>query len=322
MQGRIIGLGSYLPEKILNNYDLEKMVETNDSWIRERTGIFERHISDPMKETTAFMACRAANDAISDADIDAKDIDLIVVATTTPNTMFPTIACQVQREIGASKAMCFDVNSACPGFLAAYITCQNFIAAGNSKLALVIGAECLSNIVDWKDRGTCILFGDAAGAAVLKAVPDMKSSYVMHSAGDRGDCLHCESLKQRRNDEGFEESTYMRMAGQEVFKFAVTEVPAVINELSEKEGIDLDSIDYFALHQANKRIIDSVSKRLRIPLEKFPLTIEQTGNTSSASIPVLLTKMKKEGLIGNGDKKVIISSFGAGLTWGAAYFEV
>ena len=321
MLGKIKGLGSYLPSKVLSNKDLEEMVETSDEWIVERTGIRERRIADPYKETVSAMACSAAKAAIEDAGIDPLDIDLIILASTTSNMVVPCGACVVQREVGADNAMCFDLNSACTGFLTAYNTAQSFIEAGHAKTALVVGSECTSNYVDWNDRGTCILFGDGAGAAVLCAEEsDEPNRFILKAAGKKGDCLFAENLKQRKDAEELLPNTFFLMDGKEVFKFAVTEVPAIIKELCDKYDINMEDVDLFVLHQANKRIIEGVSKRLKVPLERFPMTIEHTGNTSSASIPTLLTKLKKEGKIKAGTK-IITSGFGAGLTWGANYIE-
>lgn len=321
LTGKIIGLGSYLPPKILTNDDLSKMVDTNDEWITERTGIKQRHIADAVEDKTSTMACKAAKAAVEDAGIDPSEIDLIVAASTTPDLAFPGIACCVQGAIGADGCACFDVNSACPGFIAAYNTAQGFIESGNAKTVLVLGAECLSNFVDWEDRGTCILFGDGAGAAVLRAEEGMKNSFIMKASMKRGECLHCESMKQpkRADEEGFLQSTFMFMNGREVFRFVVSEIPALIEELSQKYGFKMDEVDHFVFHQANRRIIEATAKKLSVPLEKFPMNIQNTGNTSSASIPILLTEMKKDGRLKKGDK-IVMSSFGGGLTWGANYF--
>ena len=322
--GRVIGIGSYLPKDILTNDDLAKIVETNDEWITERTGIKERHISTPVEDTTESMAVAAAKAAVADAGIDPKDIGLVIVASTTPNVLFPVLSATVQAAVDADNAMCFDVNAACPGFLHAFVTAQNYLRSGMVSCALVVGAENLTNYVDFTDRGTCILFGDGAGACVIKADPELKYDAVMHAAGKRSECLRCESVMQK----GFEKtpefikSNHIQMDGQTVFKFAVTEVPRVIEELLKKSGTTADEIDYFVLHQANRRIIESVAKRLKQPIEKFPMNIEKTGNTSSASLPILLDEMKKKGLLGEGKKKVVMSSFGAGLLWGAVQTEI
>ena len=321
--GKIIGLGSYLPPKILSNDDLSKMVETNDEWITERTGIKRRHIADGIEDKSSTMAIKAAKAAVEDAGIDPKDIELIVAASTTPDLLFPSMAVCVQKALGCSENVgCFDVNSACPGWIAAFNTVQGLIESGNVKLALVVGTETLSNFVDWNDRGTCILFGDGAGAAVLGAEEGKKNEFIMRSSGDRGDCLRCENRKQpkRYDEEDFEQSTFFYMAGRDVFRFAITEVPKIIKDLAAKYNFSLDEVDYFILHQANARIIESTAKKLNIDIEKFPMTLQETGNTSSASIPSLLSTMKKDGRLKKG-MKLVLASFGGGLTWDANYIE-
>ena len=322
--GRVIGIGSYLPEKILTNDDLSKIVETNDEWITERTGIKERRISDPDKDTSESMAIEAAKKAVADSGIDPKKIGLVVVACTTPNVLFPALSTSVQAAVDADNAMCFDVNAACPGFVTAFVTAQSYLKSGMVDYALVVGTENLSNYMDFEDRSTCILFGDGAGAVVLQADPDLTYDAIMRAAGKRGECMHCESYMQKGKEKTpeFLKSNYIQMDGQTVFKFAVTEVPKVIEDLLSKTGTTADEIDYFILHQANRRIIESVAKRLKQPIEKFPMNIGKTGNTSSASIPILLDEMKKDGLLGEGKKKIVMSSFGAGLLWGAVQTEI
>ena len=321
MIGKIIGIGAYLPEKVLTNDDMAKIVETNDEWITERTGIKQRHIANGVDETTTYMASEAAKRAIEDAGIDPNEIELIIVASTSPDMAFPSLACNVQAAIGIDGCACFDMNSACPGWITAYNTAQSFIEAGHIKTALVVGAECLSNFMDWEDRGTCILFGDGAGATILQADGNNDTNmYLLKGSGKRGGCLFAQTRKQPKkyDDPNFEKSTFINMDGKEVFKFAVSEVPAIINELAQKYDIDLNEVDHFILHQANKRIIEAAAKKLGMPIEKFPMNIQDTGNTSSASIPILLRKMKDEGTLVHG-QKIIMSSFGGGLTWGANY---
>lgn len=317
MYGKIIGCGSYLPKKILTNKDLEKMVETSDEWITERTGIKQRHIIDAKEESASRMSVFAAKKAIEDAGIDSDEIDLIIVATTTSNMIFPSIASMVQKEIGNKKANCFDMNSACPGWLQAFNVAQAMMNSNMVKTALVIGVEALSNFMDWEDRGTCILFGDGAGACVVRAAEDAVYEAVMHADGSRGECLSCESKMQRRDDAEFAEATKFFMNGKDVFRFAVSSVPKVIIEVLEKESCAASDVDLFVLHQANQRIIESVSKRLDVGIEKFPMNIARTGNTSAASIPILLDELKRDGKLKEG-MKLVLSSFGGGLTWGAA----
>lgn len=323
MTGKIIGLGSYLPSKVLTNDDLSKMVETNDEWITERTGIKERRISDPLTDKPSQMVVKAALQAVEDAGIDPKDIDLIVTASTTSDLMFPTLSCVIHRALDCNEECgTFDVNSACPGWIAAYNAAQGFIESGNTKLALVAGVECTSNFVNWEDRGQCILFGDGAGAAILRAEEGKPNQFIMRSSGRRMDCLHCDNARQpaRIGEEGFENLTKFNMDGREVFKFAVTEVPKLIRDLSAKYDFALEDIDWFVLHQANARIIEATSKKLKVSLDKFPMNIMRTGNTSSASIPVLLKEMKDKGQLERG-MKLVFASFGGGLTWDANYIE-
>lgn len=323
MTGKIIGLGAYLPEKVLTNDDLSKMVETNDEWITERTGIKERRISDPLTDKPSQMVVKAALQAVEDAGIDPKEIDLIITASTTSDLMFPTLSCVIHEALGCSEECgTFDVNSACPGWIAAFNAAQGFIETGNARLALVAGVECTSNFVNWEDRGQCILFGDGAGAAILKAEEGKPNQFIMRSSGRRKDCLHCDNAMQpaRVDEEGFKELTKFNMDGREVFKFAVTEVPKIIRDLAAKYDFELEDIDWFVLHQANARIIEATSKKLKVGLEKFPMNIMRTGNTSSASIPVLLKEMKDNGQLKKG-MKLVLASFGGGLTWDANYIE-
>lgn len=323
MTGKIIGLGAYLPEKILTNDDLAGMVDTCDEWISERTGIKQRHISDPLTEKPSQMVVKAAVQAVEDAGIDPKDIDLIINASTTSDLMFPTLSCVIHKALGAgTDCATFDVNSACPGWLAAYNTAQNYIAAGNAKLVLVTGVECTSNFVNWEDRGQCILFGDGAGAVVLKAEEGEPNKYTMRSFGELMDCLRCENARQpgRKNEEGFEGLTMFNMDGREVFRFAVTEVPKTIRNLSSKYDFKLNDVDWFVLHQANARIIETTARKLKVSMDKFPMNIQNTGNTSCASIPILLREMKDKGQLKRG-MKLVLASFGGGLTCDANYIE-
>ncbi|MBQ6017798.1 MAG: ketoacyl-ACP synthase III [Clostridiales bacterium] len=322
MTGRIIGLGSYIPKKVLTNDDFASFLNTSDEWITERTGIKERRISDHLNEKPSQMAIEAAKRAIEDAGIDPKEIELIITASTTPDMVVPTLSCIVHEAVGVSENCgCFDVNSACPGFIAAFNAAQGFFETGHIKLALVIGVECLSNFANYSDRGTCILFGDGAGAAILRAEDIKRNEFIMRSSGARSRCLRAEAARQpdRWNEEGFRESTQFYMNGKEVFKFAVTEVPQIIRDLADKFSFDLENdVDYFILHQANARIIEATAKKLGIDRAKFPMNIQSYGNTSSASIPILLDEMKRDGRLKPG-MKLVLASFGGGLTWDANY---
>lgn len=305
--GRIAGTGSYVPETIWKNEDLEKMVDTSDLWIRERTGIGARHIAG--EETVAGMAAKAARRALENAGICSTELDLILVGTSSSESIFPNTACLVQDEIGAFRAACLDVSAACTGFLAVYELGQLYIRSGKAKNVLLIGADALSRLVDWSDRGTCILFGDGAGAVVLTAKEqETKACEKIHSDGEKGVSLTCEK------------GTYLQMDGRAVFQFALSRVPEVIREVLAEAGVAVEEIDAFILHQANSRIIDGVAKRLKAPKEKFPRNIEAYGNTCAASIPILLDEWNRSGRAKKG-QRIVLSGFGAGLIWGAAYLE-
>lgn len=327
MTGVIRGTGSYIPGKVLENKDLSKIMDTNDEWIRERTGIGRRHVIE--NDTTVSMSVKAAERALQNSKITAEEIDLILVSTVSSNVILPSTACEVQRLIGAVNAVCFDLNAACSGFLFAMNTAQAYIHAGFVKSALIIGAESLSCLMDWQDRGTAILFGDGAGAAVLTAAPGELFPVVMHSEGAKGEALICNSRfgggaepsqEQCGERKEFPQDTYIRMDGQEVFKFALRRVPQCIEELLAACGLQTEEIDLFVLHQANKRIVESVAKRLHADISRFPMNLMEYGNTSSASIPILLDELNRKGVLKKG-MKLVLAGFGAGLSWGAAYLE-
>ena len=316
---RIVGTGSYVPEQIVTNDDLAKIVETNDEWIRTRTGIRQRRIAT--SEGTSDLAAKAAESAIEQAGIKPEEIDLIILATSSQDYCFPSGACEVQGRVGAVNAVCYDLSAACTGFVFALNTAQAFIQSGVYRTALVVGSEVLSKLIDWKDRSTCVLFGDGAGAVVVRADETGILGFQMHSDGTKGNVLTCGA----RSNGNFlmnqkPELSYMTMDGQEVFKFAVKRVPEVISQLLEKTGTSIEEIRYFVLHQANYRIIESVAKRLKVGMEKFPANMEYYGNTSGASIPLLLDEMNRAGKLNPGDK-IILSGFGGGLTWGATLIQ-
>lgn len=327
MTATICGTGSYIPSYTMDNNDIARLVETSDEWIRERTGVARRHIAKD--ETTVSMAAEAAGRALADAGIPPEEVDLILVSTISSDVILPCAACEVQKKIGALHATCFDLSAACTGFVLAYNTALAYLSQGVYRTALVIGSESLSNLTNWKDRGTCILFGDGAGAAVLRAADPEKRAYlpVTHSDGSRGEALSCKSRHDHNGLTGeirpealLDESYYMQMDGQAVFKFAVKRVPEVITEVLKLNRLDTDEITYYILHQANKRIVEAVAKRLNEPMEKFPMNLQEYGNTSSASIPILLDEMNREGRLAAG-QKLVLAGFGAGLTWGAAVIE-
>ena len=318
----IKGTGSALPEKTVANSDLSRFVDTSDQWIRERTGIVSRHIATG--ETVAHLAAQAAQKAIDDAGLSAAKIDMIIVATCSSEQALPCIACRVQKQIGAENAVAFDINAACAGFLFAMNTADAYITGGVYKNALVIGAEVLSNIINWSDRNTCVLFGDGAGAVYFEKAEsnDKKMRFIQKSDGSKGEVLFC---WQRDSASAFYRGVqtykYVTMDGKEVFRFATRQVTDIICELLKEEGSSPDDIDMFILHQANLRIIESISKRLGVDISKFPTNVERLGNTSSASIPLLLDEVKRNGRLKEG-MKLILSGFGAGLTYSACLLEL
>lgn len=304
------------------------MVETSDEWIRERTGIAERHVS--VGETVVTLASEAARKALEQAGKRAEEIDLILVATCSPEQYLPCCACQVQAAIGAVNALAFDVNAACSGFLFALNTADAYLRTGLAENALVIGSEVLSKLVDWTDRGSCILFGDGAGAVVVErceASPGILGR-ALHSDGTGGGVLQCgarelttpyartSAAKTDQNQPTDGREPYIQMDGQEVYRFATRRVPQCIEEALSDAGLTVPDIDLFVLHQANARIIDAVAKRLHADRDKFPTNLERVGNMSSASIPVLLDELNRQGKLHRGDR-IVLAGFGAGLTIGA-----
>ena len=320
MKTRIIGTGSYLPENIVTNDNLSKIMDTSDEWISSRTGIKERHLVKD--ETTASMSIEAARRAMEDAGVTAEEIDLIILGTVSADYITPACACEVQAAIGAHRAVAFDINAACSGFMFALNIANAYLQAGIYKTALILGAETLSKIMDWSDRSTCVLFGDGAGAAVVRADDNVGLlAYDQGSDGARGMVLAGQS---RTNNnplvETSKELQYVHMDGQEVYKFAVTAVPASLQKVIAEAGLTVEDIDYFALHQANIRIIQSVAKRLKVSEDKFPISLDHCGNISAASVPILLDEMNKKGLLKPG-MKIAMSGFGGGLTWASAVLE-
>ena len=319
MTARIIGTGSAVPEQIVTNEDLSKIVETSDEWISSRSGIKERRLAK--EETTTSLAILAGKRALENAGIASEEIEVIIVATCTPDYFFPNTACQVQEAIGAKRAVAFDLSAACSGFLFALSTAQAYIKGGIYQKALIIGAETMSKMIDWSDRSTCVLFGDGAGAAVVSAEETGVLELVQKSDGTGKGVLSCKARETRNllNHES-ETKEYLYMEGQPVFKFAVKTVPECVEEVLKKAEVKKEEIRYYILHQANSRIIQSVAKRLKEPEEKFPMNLSLYGNTSAASIPILLDEMNRNGLLNRGDK-LVLSGFGAGLTWGAVLLE-
>ena len=302
MYSRIIGTGSYLPQKVLTNKDLESLVDTTDEWIVERTGIKQRHIAAE-NESTSSMAINASIDAIKSSGLSEKDIDLVIVATTTPDQIFPSTACIVQNKLNII-APAFDIQAACTGFIYALSVADNYIRNGISKNTLIIGSEKYSNILDWKDRSTCVLFGDGAGAVVLSA--DSKEGIIsshIHADGQYNDLLSVEG-------------NYIKMKGNEVFKVAVNTLSKLVDETLDKNNMDKSSIDWLVPHQANLRIIKAAAKKLSLPLEQVVVTVDDHANTSAASIPLALNEAVKDGRIKE-DQVLLLEAFGSGFTWGS-----
>ncbi len=317
MKTRIIGTGSCLPETVVTNDDLSKIMDTSDEWISSRTGIRERHLAK--EETTAGMSAEAAKKAMQNAGVTADEIDLIIVGTVSADHVTPSCACEVQAQIGAKDAAAFDINAACSGFIFSLNIVNAYLQTGIYKTALIIGAETLSKMIDWNDRSTCVLFGDGAGAAVVRA--DEAAGLLSFDQGSDGSKGMVLAGRNRTNNnplvETSKELQYVRMNGQEVYKFAVTAVPESIHKVLEEAKMTPDDIDYFVLHQANIRIIQSVAKRLKVPEEKFPISLDHCGNISAASVPILLDEMNQKGMLQPG-MKIVLSGFGGGLTWASA----
>jgi 3-oxoacyl-[acyl-carrier-protein] synthase-3 len=316
----ITGSGAYLPEKVLTNDDLAKRVDTSDAWIRERTGICQRHIAAD-GELTSDLAIAAARQALDHAGIDGADLDLVILATTTPDNTFPAAATKVQAALGMTSGFAFDVQAVCSGFIYALSVADNFIRTGQAKKALVVGAETFSRILDWEDRSTCVLFGDGAGAVVLEAKPeedgDPKTargilSTHLHSDGRYTDLLYVDGGPSSTQTVG-----HVRMLGREVFRHAVVNLAAVVDEALQANGFTREDLDWLVPHQANKRILDGTAKKLKMDANRVVVTVDRHANTSAASIPLALAEAVHDGRIRRGDL-VLMEAMGGGLTWGAA----
>ncbi|EJO5348154.1 ketoacyl-ACP synthase III [Clostridium botulinum] len=313
----IIGTGSYVPNNIITNDFLSTIVDTSDEWIRTRTGILERRISKG--ENTIYMAKESAKEAIKNANINAKDLDLIIVATLTPDNFMPSTACSVQKEIGAINAVCFDISAACSGFIYGLEVAYSMLKSSSKNKALVIGAENLSKIVDWEDRNTCVLFGDGAGAAILsKTEKEGILSFYSGSNGLKGEHLTCGALPANNifnKSSELKNNNFIKMNGKEIFRFAVGAMSETIINIQKEVKWDLDEVKYIVSHQANSRIIEYTAKKLGTDKDKFFMDLDKYGNTSAASIPIALDEMNKEGLL-NKEDKIILVGFGGGLTFG------
>lgn len=313
---RIIGTGSAVPEKIITNEDLCGWLDTSDEWIQTRTGIKERHLAAE-GENAVTLAVEAGRKALENAGIEPRKIGLVLAATCSSGNYFPGVGCCVQGQLGLANAAAMDLNAACSGFLFALHTAYTYIMAGLYEYILVIGTDTFSRMVDWKDRSTCVLFGDGAGACVVKRAEEGLLAMSQHSDGSRGDVLVCAGAMLQSPTTEEKTMKPLLMDGQAVFCFAVKTIPECIDKLLKDEKIAPKEIKYFILHQANRRILQSVAKRLKVSEERFPMNLDRMGNTSAASIPILLDEMNREGRLKRGDK-VVLAGFGAGLTWGAS----
>jgi len=315
---RIAGIGSCLPDRILSNDDLAAMVDTSDSWIRERTGIRQRHIA-PEGVTTADLAEQACRRALDDAGLTADDVDLIVVATTTPDFTFPSVGTMLQARLGVTQGAAFDVQAVCTGFVYALSVADNMIARGQAKTAIVVGAETMSRILDWTDRATCVLFGDGAGAMVLTAgeavgtkdADGILATY-LRSDGRFKDLLHVDGGPSSTGTVG-----HLRMVGNQVFRHAITNIAESMTTIAARSGLTIEEVDWFVPHQANQRILEGVARKLSIPTEKVISTVADHGNTSAASVPLAFDRAVQDGRIKRGDL-VLMEALGGGFTWGAA----
>lgn len=317
----VVGVGSYLPSRVMTNEDISRIVDTTDDWIVERTGIHSRHIAAD-DEMTSHLAIAAARKAIAHAGIDVQEIDTIILATTTPDQTFPATAATVQAELGLHHGAAFDIQAVCSGFVYALTIADTFIKTGQSKTALVIGAETFSRLLDWTDRTTCVLFGDGAGAVVVKGVPGEGTNddqgvltAHLHSDGRYRDKLYVDGGPSSTQSTG-----HVRMEGREVFRHAVVNIAEAINESLAATGLTAEDIDWFVPHQANKRILDGTAKRIGLPPEKVVMTVAEQGNTSAASVPLALDTAVKDGRIKRGDL-VLLEAMGGGFTWGSLLFR-
>ncbi len=320
---KISGVGKYLPDYVLTNKELETMVETNDEWIKSRTGISERRILKGDKLGTSYMAERAATAALEDAGVEAEEIDVIIVATVTPDYLFPATACLVQKRIGAKNAYAFDLSAACSGFLFALTTGGNFIESGRAKKVLVIGADKMSSIIDYTDRTTCILFGDAGAAVVLEATEEETGiiDYIHHTEGDEACMLYQPaggSVQPATKDTVENKLHYIRQDGRSVFRKATEGMSDVSLEIMKKNNLEPEDVAWLVPHQANLRIIDATARRMGLDKEKVMINIDKYGNTTSATIPLCLVDWKDQ--LNKGDN-LVLSAFGGGLTWGSIYLK-
>jgi 3-oxoacyl-[acyl-carrier-protein] synthase-3 len=326
IKAKITSVGSYAPKQILTNFDIEKKVDTSDEWIRTRTGISERRVADK-KEACSDLAIEASKIALKRADIKAKNLDLVLVATVTPDMLFPSTACLVQVAIGAKNAFAFDLSAACSGFIYGLSVAEQYIKSGRYKNILLVGSDIFSRIIDWKDRSTCVLFGDGAGAVIIQAEKGRKKDGILsthlYSDGHYYDYLLVPSSGSRLpspDKDSSKQENFVKMKGNETFKVAVRFMAKAAKEAISYNNLTLDDINIFIPHQANKRIVDAVAKKLNLPLKKVFINLMRYGNTSAASIPLALDEALQEKRIIKGDI-VLLSAFGGGLTWGSSVIK-
>ncbi len=314
---RIAGTGGYLPERVLTNEELSRTIDTTDDWIRERTGIRERRIAAP-GETTCDLAEQASRRALEAAGLEAADLDLIVVGTTTPDRVYPSTACRLQARLGAEGGAAFDVQAVCTGFVYALGVAEKFVRTGSAGRALVVGADVHSRLLDWSDRGTCILFGDGAGAVVLEAAPEpgVMTTH-LHADGKGEHLLYVEGSVEDGYDHPSQSAARTRMQGNEVFKRAVKALGGIVDQTLEANRLEREDIDWLVPHQANYRIIEATARRLRMPMERVIVTVDRHGNTSAGSVPLALDEAVRDGRINRGDL-LLLEAFGGGFTWGSA----
>ena len=318
---RIVGTGRYLPERVLTNFDLEKIVDTSDEWIRTRTGVERRHVVAE-DQTTSDMCVEAAKKAIEDADVDVADIDLVITGTTSPDLIFPNVSTLIQHRLGIPACTAFSLEAACTGFIYALTLADKFIRLGDAKCALVIGAECITKLMDWSDRNTCVLFGDGAGAVIVKPSdePGILSCH-LGADGQYRDLLYYPVGASNQLAKAGTDEAAIQMTGSEVFKVAVKTLGGIAAETLDKAGIDKSELDWLIPHQANIRIIQATAKRLDLPMDKVILTVQDHGNTSAASVPMALDVGIRDGRVEKG-QLILMEAFGGGFTWGSVLMRL
>ena len=318
---RIVGTGRYLPERIMTNFDLEKIVDTSDEWIRTRTGVERRHVVAE-DQTTSDMCVEAAKKAIEDAGVDVADIDLVITGTTSPDLIFPNVSTLIQHRLGIPACAAFSLEAACTGFIYALTMADKFIRLGDAKCALVMGAECITKLMDWSDRNTCVLFGDGAGAVIVKPSeePGILSTH-LGADGQYKDLLYYPVGASKQLAKAGTDEAAIQMSGSEVFKVAVKTLGGLATEALEKAGIDQSELDWLIPHQANIRIIQATAKRLGLPMEKVILTVQDHGNTSAASVPMALDVGIRDGRVQKG-QLILMEAFGGGFTWGSVLMRL